>query len=128
VSSQFDNLFASMGVPGLLGTFGTTITYTTAAGASTSIQASLTPEETRESDELGDGRRLIRTREATIATDPTAATGGVADPRTTDTLTAGGVKYAITHTIHESGSMVTLGLVRYADIHRHRDGQRRRTE
>lgn len=123
--STFDELYAEVAVPHVLGHFGETITYTPAGGTAVPLTGSVGPERTVEDDD-GGYRRLIRTRSITISRDAGSSEGGVAAPAKNDSVTVGGVVYAVMEIGHESPSVSVLECVRREDVQRSSDEYRRR--
>ena len=123
--SAFETAFADAGAPALLSQFGQSCTYTPAGGAGVVLTAMAGAEQTHEA-EYSDGRRLIRTRQITLATDLAGPYGGVEDVRLYDTVTVGTVAYAVHEIDSRSHSLVTFTAIRTEDLQRSRDGYRRR--
>jgi hypothetical protein len=105
--SDFSEQFESSAVPSLMDYFGVAAVYAPKGGAEVTLTV-LAGHETvsRRSSAAGDamrgapldhGRQKHQRRLITIAVDPEGPYGGVAEPRTNDTLTLSesGLKYAI---------------------------------
>lgn len=123
--SAFETAFADAGAPSLLAQFGQACTYTPAGGTAVSLSAMVGAEQSNEA-EYSDGRRLIRTRQITLATDPDGDYGGVEDVHLYDTVTVGTVTYAVHEIESRSHSLVTCTAIRTEDMQRSQDGYRRR--
>ncbi len=123
--SAFETAFADAGAPALLSQFGQSCTYTPAGGAAVALTAMVGAEQSHEG-EYSDGRRLIRTRQITLATDPAGPYGGVEDVHLFDTITVGTVTYAVHEIDSRSHSLVTCTAIRTEDMQRSRDGYRGR--
>jgi hypothetical protein len=124
--SPFELEFAEAGAPALLSQFGQRVTYTPAGGDGVSLTAIVGAEQSHEA-EYSDGRRVIRTRQVTLATDPDGQYGGVAAVHLFDTVTlASGVAYSVHEITGETHSLVSFTAIRTEDMQRSRDGYRRR--
>ena len=109
--SQFDSLFADVGLPVLMDQLGRSITYTPASGSPTSLTAIVGNEELK-FEETQDGEQQRRVRDITICTDPTGPYGGVASPANLDQVTFGSVVYVVKSIQSVSSGMVRLEAVR----------------
>lgn len=123
--SAFDLQFAESGAPALLAQFGQTVTYTPAGGTAVALTAIVHAEEERES-EHPDGRRLTRTRQVDFSSDADSPDGGVAAVKLFDTLTIGGVTYAVHAVLAKTHAMTSVETIRTEDLQRSGDGYRRR--
>lgn len=122
--TAFDDLFAEMGLPLLKEQLGETVTYTPAGGENVELTAIVGPEETEETEDL-EGITQRRVRQVTIATDPDGDWGGVAAPGTNDSLTIGGVEYAVEAIEAQSASLTQMRLVRRGVAEKARMGYRK---
>ena len=116
---------ALSGVPKLLAVLGQSITYTPVTGAAVSLTAIVGDVNILEDDET-EGRTSRSSRDVTIATDPSASTGGVADPSLADKVTIGSEVWAVEPIEALAGAFVRLRVVRIESIERTREGYRGR--
>lgn len=123
--SDFDTQFAEAASPTLLDQFGQSITYTPSSGDAVTLTAIVGAEVAHEED-MGEGRKLVRTREIVVGTDPDATAGGVASPTILDTVTVGTVTYAVRQIDYQTHALTKFETVRTEDMQRSREGYRRR--
>lgn len=87
--SAFGDDFAAAALPGILAVHGDVVTYTTRAGVETSVTVAPGGEGLIE-EQYANGTRTLRSRKVMLGRDPTAADGGVANPKVHDTVTING--------------------------------------
>ena len=123
--SRFDSMFAGSGLPLLMYQAGQAITYTPVTGSAVSLTAIVGEVSTLEEDD-DDGRTSRASRDVTIATDPSASTGGVAAPSLADTVTIGSDIWPVESIEALAGSFVRLRVARSEPIALTRAGYRGR--
>jgi hypothetical protein len=114
--SLFSDIFAAAGAPVLAQWLGAPVTYTTAAGVATTLDA-LVSAENGEEDAMDQGRHIRRVRMVSVAA------ADLPSPAVNATVTIGGLVYAV-EAIESAGAMVRLRVVRFTRSEVSREGYR----
>jgi hypothetical protein len=99
--------------------FGSSLTYVTAAGVSTTLTG-VVDGERAETEIEGDRRTKVRKRDVVISADTSSTYGGIASPNLKDTVTISSVSYAIEKIVSLPGNAWQLQLVRPEPMDRNR--------
>jgi hypothetical protein len=128
MASNFDTIFADSGVPALMESLGSSVTYNDPEEDAVALTAIVGHTEVIEEADgaASGGRRKRYVREVIVARDEEGTYGGVATPKLSATLTIDGEDWAVEAIEAQSASTLKLRCVRKTVSEQSRAGYRAR--